>query len=372
MTFCIITHVIHTEKENQLFAYSPYVNEMNSWLKYVDEVIVVAPKEDFEPNPIHSIYKHSSLKFIEIDKFNLLSFFSFLKALFLIPKNCWLIFKAIQKADHTHIRCPGNMGLLACFVQIFFPRKKKTVKYAGNWDSKSKQPISYRIQKWILRNEFLTKNMQVLVYGEWENQTKNIKSFFTATYNDGEKTNVFPRELKNKIQFIFVGALTNGKRPFYALQIIEELIKKGINVSLFFYGEGIEKNNLQKYITENNLEKSISLKGNFDKDALKKVYQGSHFLILPSKSEGWPKVIAEAMFWGCLPIATPVSCVPNMLDLGNRGVLLNEDLAKDVSLLGQLIHEQEVYNLKVNSALKWSRNYTIDKFESEIIKLIQS
>ncbi len=371
MTFCIITHVIHSKKDKLYFAYSPYVNEMNSWIKHFDDVILVAPKENFEINPIHSSYQHTAINFIEINKFNLLTFSAFINSLFSIPKNCWHIFKAMQKADHIHLRCPGNVGLLACFVQILFPKKKKTTKYAGNWDPNSKQPLSYRIQKWILSNEFLTKNMQVLVYGDWQNQTKNIKSFFTATYYEIDKTNVFPRDFGNAIQFIFVGTLSTGKQPLYALQIIEKLIKNGRNANLSFYGEGIEKDNLQNYIAENNLEKFISLKGNINKEDLKIVYQNSHFLILPSKSEGWPKVIAEAMFWGCLPVATKVSCVPIMLDFGGRGVLLTENLTQDVSNLEQQIKDQTTYNLKVKLAIEWSRNYTIDKFESEIKKLIQ-
>ena len=77
--------------------------------------------------------------------------------------------------------------MLGCFIQILFPNKPKTAKYAGNWDPKSSQPTSYRIQKWILNNTILTKNMQALVYGEWEGNSKNIKPFFTATYQEKEK-----------------------------------------------------------------------------------------------------------------------------------------------------------------------------------------
>jgi len=73
------------------------------------------------------------------------------------------------QADYIHLRCPGNMGLEA-LVQMLFPNKPKTAKYAGNWNPKSKQPWSYRLQKWILSYTFLTQNMQVLVYGEWSNQ----------------------------------------------------------------------------------------------------------------------------------------------------------------------------------------------------------
>ena len=72
-------------------------------------------------------------------------------------------------------------------VQIFFPKKNKTAKYAGNWDPHSKQPWSYKLQRWILQNTFLTRNMTVLVYGEWPTMSSNCRSFFTATYRDSDK-----------------------------------------------------------------------------------------------------------------------------------------------------------------------------------------
>ncbi len=103
-----------------------------------------------------------------------------------IPIIIITIFKSCKKADHIHLRCPGNIGLLGCFVQIFFPKKIKTAKYAGNWDPQSKQPVSYKIQKFLLKNTILTKNMQTLVYGKWKNQSKNIKPFFTASFSDSE------------------------------------------------------------------------------------------------------------------------------------------------------------------------------------------
>ena len=126
MTFCIITHVIHTNKEDQYFAYAPYVNEMNIWLKHTDEVIVVAPLHHFEINAIHASYKHPHINWISLKSFNVLRFSQLLLSVFVVLQNVYFIIKAIRKSDHIHLRCPGNIGLLGCIVQIFFPKKKKT------------------------------------------------------------------------------------------------------------------------------------------------------------------------------------------------------------------------------------------------------
>ncbi|MBA0884733.1 glycosyltransferase [Flavobacterium undicola] len=373
MIFAIFTHVVHTNSNKQYFAYTPYVREMNIWLKYVDELIVVAPLENNKLTEIDSFYEHKNIDFRRISNFSLTTFKNTVSSIFKWPKIIFEIFKAMQRADHIHLRCPGNMGLLACIIQIFFPSKPKTAKYAGNWDSKSMQPWSYRLQKWILSNTFLTRNIKVLVYGDWENQSKNIKSFFTATYSEAEKEVIQKIiDINGKIKLIFVGSLVEGKNPMYAIQLLEQLLQTNPNVVLDIYGDGMLRLSLEKYIETNNWSHHIILHGNQNQEVLKKAYQESHFVVLPSKSEGWPKAIAEGMFWGCVPLATAVSCVPYMLDQGNRGVLLQMDLYKDAATINNLINNPMGFERKSKAALNWSRQYTLERFENEIQKLLQA
>nr|WP_288834363.1 glycosyltransferase [uncultured Flavobacterium sp.] len=372
MKFLIVTHVPHFVEKKQHYAYAPYVREMNIWIKQLDELIVVAPLENQKPTAIDSFYEHKSIDFRKVSNFNLTNLRNTITSIFKLPKIVLQIIVAMQQADHIHLRCPGNIGLLACIVQIFFPSKTKTAKYAGNWDPKSKQPWSYRLQKWILNNPFLTRNMQVLVYGDWENQSKNIKPFFTATYSEQEEAAISKTiNQQEKIRLLFVGTLVEGKNPMYAIRLVEQIFQKNQNIVLDIYGEGILKTVLEKYIEVNNLKEYVFLHGNQNQQVLKKAYQESHFVILPSKSEGWPKAIAEGMFWACVPIATAVSCVPYMLDQGNRGILLQMDLAKDVAKIIALINHPKDFQDKSKVALNWSRNYTLERFENEIQKLIQ-
>ena len=371
MNFVIITHVDHKRQDNQYFGYDPYIREMNIWLKFVDKLIVVAPAKNSIPTAIESFYKHDRIDFREIPSFSFINLKEIVFALSRFPIIIYRIFSAMKNADHIHLRCPGNMGLLACFVQILFPKKKKTAKYAGNWDPKAKQPWSYKLQKHILNNTFLTRNIQVLVYGEWKNQSKNIKPFFTASYSEYEKEIVQKTTFDSAIHFIFVGSLVSGKNPMYAVKLIHELIKENDKVTLNIYGEGSERKSLEEYIRNNDLGNSIVLHGNQDKETIKKAYQKSHFSILPSKSEGWPKAIAEGMFWGCVPIATKVSCVPFMLDSGNRGILLKMDLEADTQQVISILKERQNFDLKSKLAQKWSQKYTTDSFETEIKKLLK-
>jgi len=372
MIFCIITHVHHSKSSDNYFGYAPYINEMNIWIKNVDKVVIVAPLKNFKMSAIYQNYNHNNIEFIAVPDFSLTSFKTICKTILHLPKILFLIFKAIQKSDHIHLRCPGNMGLLGSIVQILFPEKSKTAKYAGNWDPNAKQPLSYRLQKHILSNTSLTKNIQVLVYGSWNGITKNIKPFFTATYYESDKVPIQDKNMQRPITFIFVGTLSVGKQPLYAVQLVEALIHKKHHIILELYGEGNQRSIIEAYITRKNLSSFITLKGNQSRDTLKESYQKSHFVILPSKSEGWPKAIAEGMFWGCIPIATKVSCVPYMLDYGRRGVLLSMHINTDVCEIEMLLHDQDKLEAKRQNAIAWSRDFTLDVFEAKVKQLIQT
>jgi glycosyltransferase involved in cell wall biosynthesis len=356
--------------DKQWFLYGPYEKEMQLWAKYANEIQFCCPVWKVDKKLLITNVSFPMLPAIELREFDVLTLKNALSAIPSILQNAVTIYRAMKSADHIHLRCPGNMALLASVVQIAFPKKKKTAKYAGNWDPNSKQPLSYRLQKWILSNTILTKNMQVLVYGEWPNQTKNIKSFFTATYSDSDKKEIKIRSLTDKIRFLFVGMLSEGKQPLYAAQLIKALIVNGYTIQLDYYGDGKMHNEIEKFIIDEDLKGKIIIQGNQSKETLEKAYQVSNFLVLPSKSEGWPKVVAEAMFWGCVPIVIPVSCVPYMLDYGNRGIVLQMNLEYDTKQIEKVLQDTSCYTKMALNGMEWSREFTTDKFQKEIKKLL--
>lgn len=354
-------------KKGRLFAYPPYVNEMDLWFEHFEFVSILSPNSypiDFDLKQIDQSISFIPVPFLQFSDFKR-SFQSVIRILPIL----YSLFTAMHKADHIHLRCPGNISLLGCIVQIFFPKKTKTAKYAGNWDPESKQPWSYRFQKWILSNTFLSRNIKVLSYGNWENQTSNIVPFFTASYSIKEvKTS--KRDYSKDLKFIFVGSLSPGKQPFFAIKMVEYLLRNGKNASLNIYGTGILREELQSYIDDSEFSHAFKLEGFSKKEQLKDIYLDSHFLILPSKSEGWPKAVAEAMFFGCIPIATPISCVPWMLANGKRGILIPDDLEIAAeTLLEKLSEKPELEKISVR-AQEWSQEYTLEKFKKEISKLL--
>ncbi len=368
MKFLIVTNAPTLQEKHKYVAYSPYVTEIDIWTKYVTKYKIASPntytqkllKQEFKKQPelvILPSLEYKSIKHV-------------CYSLYKTPQILFALYKAMKWADHIHLRCPGNIGLLGCLVQIAFPSKIKTAKYAGNWDPKAKQPISYVIQKKILSNTFLTKNMTVLVYGKWKKQTKNIKPFFTASFREEDKIEPKLKAYTKHIKFIFVGSLVKGKRPLFAIQIIEKLKRKGYKISLDIYGDGVLRTALQDYCNAKKLQDQVVLHGNVKANEIKEALKHTHFCILASKSEGWPKAIAEAMFFGVIPIATPVSCVPDMLNYGKRGILIPSKLDEAVSKIEVALKNEKLLQEIAFNAAHWSQNYTLNTFEKEISELL--
>jgi glycosyltransferase involved in cell wall biosynthesis len=367
MNFLVVSSAPIFIKNNIKESYLPFVNEMDIWFKYSEKVRVIAP-DNYPDKVLTKKFYRDDIYLYKIPLLDFRNYKSIFSSIFKFPLIIFQMFRAYLWADHIHLRCPGNVGLLGLFMAIFFPLKPKSVKYAGNWDPSSKQPLSYKFQKWLLNNHTLIKNKKVLVYGKWSNQPEYIKSFFTASFSEKERVNNLKGRME-PVRFIFCGSLVSGKNPLLAIEIVTHLHKKGYKIILDFYGDGPEKHNLETYINRYELKGQIKLHGNVNQKFLVEAYKKSHFCILPSESEGWPKAIAEGMFFGCVPIATKVSCVPWMLGEGKRGILV-DDKNQVVQKVEKLIQNIDIYNTMSEKARRWSQQYTLEKFEKAIVKFL--
>ena len=59
-----------------------------------------------------------------------------------------------------------------------------------------------------------------------------------------------------------------------------------------------------------------------------------------------------------------------MLDYGERGILIESDLNIAIDTIENQLNDDKRLKLMSNRASTWSQNYTLNAFESEIIKLL--
>ena len=123
-------------------------------------------------------------------------------------------------------------------------------------------------------------------------------------------------------QVLFAGGLYYIKGVQYLIQAMSEIIKQIDNLSLIIAGEGPLKNELQLLTKKFEIQDSVHFIGHVSKKILKDLYYSSSVVVLPSLSEGLPRVILEAMACARPVIATDVGGISELIKDGENGFLV--------------------------------------------------
>jgi glycosyltransferase involved in cell wall biosynthesis len=148
-----------------------------------------------------------------------------------------------------------------------------------------------------------------------------------------------------------------------------ERFSKNQNAKLVVFGEGEERLALEELIKELGLSDSITLKG-FIPEA-KKYLKAFDIFALPSRSEALPYTVLEAGLAGLPVIASRVGGIPEVIETGVSGALVepenNEELLSTLLLLSQDGSLRE----RLGSALKArvASDFSLSKMASATFQL---
>lgn len=170
-------------------------------------------------------------------------------------------------------------------------------------------------------------------------------------------------------KIIAVGRLIDVKGFDFLIKAVSLI--KTFEPRLLIIGEGVERNNLENLIIENELSNKVFLHG-FSNNPWKYMH-AADVLVLSSISEGSPNVIGEAMILGLPIIATTCSLgVVEMLENGQNGMLIKP---KDINALREGIEKlyfnksmQLIYKKKAKTySSKFDKRLIVPKYENILL-----
>ena len=115
--------------------------------------------------------------------------------------------------------------------------------------------------------------------------------------------------------------------------------------------------------------------GFLKKDDIVAIYTKCEFIVLPSRSEGFPKVIGEAMNFGCIPIVSDVSCISQYIQNSVNGFLTkpitSKEIIKNIQLAIKLNGNEKEKIKKYNYELaeKFTYEYYNHRIKNEIFEI---
>ncbi|MCP4351170.1 MAG: glycosyltransferase family 4 protein [Desulfobacterales bacterium] len=298
---------------------------------------------------------------------------------FNLLKSLKLFLKDILWADIIFYRLPslfvGPLGIIFSFF-----RKNVVFYIVGDLYTRN------RTEQTDLKS--VLKNIFVLLYDVIEQKT--AKRFYaTATGMELAQKHqcdiFFTSLIRNKhikyepkaidpenIKLLFIGRLDSNKSVDNLLRAVMLICNENINVQLFIIGSGTEEQRLKNLTNELKLGKQVQFAGSIPfGESLWQWFEKSDIFILPSYSEGIPKVLLEAMAFALPIIATRVGGVPWITDNGKAALLIepgSPDAIKKAVL--RLIKDDTLRKSLVQEGFKIAGQYTFEERLSHLVGIL--
>lgn len=125
------------------------------------------------------------------------------------------------------------------------------------------------------------------------------------------------------LRILFMSRLEKNKGIYETIDSFRIFLKRYPDSILHICGDGKEKNSILSYIN-NDLNRSILFEGFVSGKQKSEIFSKSHLFIFPSRREGMPNVILEAMAFGLPILTTPVGGIADFFDEGKMGFLLRQ------------------------------------------------
>jgi len=141
-------------------------------------------------------------------------------------------------------------------------------------------------------------------------------------------------------------------------------------VELAIVGNGAEFDRLQKLIAALGIGDQVKMVGDVQYEAGLEYFKWGHVLVLPSQSEGFPKVLAEAMCHGMVCIGTDSGLVPKMLE--GRGIVLGNVSAKSIAdAIEKISSDGERFQKMSQAGVEWASQYSIERLRDALQELME-
>jgi glycosyltransferase involved in cell wall biosynthesis len=366
MRLLIVSHTPHYSVNGSVVGWGSTVREIDRLAELFDEVVHLAPVHQGKPSLNDIPYTRENIRLVPVRAAGGTKLKEKLQIILRAPAWMRKIRGAMKAADAIHIRCPAGISLLALWIVLFRKRDKPVwVKYAGDWNPKAKPPLSYRIQRAILRKAW--RNVVVTVNGLWPHQPRQIVSFRNPSLTTREyqlaKQSAAEKSLASPVQLLFVGRLDRSKGVDRLLEIASVLKQDDQDFELFLVGDGPERETFEQFTVENGLTGSIKFVGWQPITEVQKYYRSAHLFVFPSTSEGWPKVLSEAMAHGAVPIVSAIGCIPRELQkIGCGKTMDQKDVVGFANTILFYMQNPDIWKAESLKAVEAGRVYTYNAY----------
>ena len=226
----------------------------------------------------------------------------------------------------------GGETLLLPMLTAKLLRKKVLLAFAGSsiQNLKSANDNLFKPLKILSRINCALSN-EIIVYSEKLIKELNLEKYRNKIciahehFLDFGKFKIRKQVDERENLVGYIGRLSEEKGVLNFVKAIPKVIKEKKDLEFLIGGDGPLRDEIEKYISKENLNDKVKLAGWIPHDELPDYLNELKLVVLPSYTEGLPNLMLEAMACGTPVLATPVGAIPDVIKGGETGFILENN-----------------------------------------------
>lgn len=298
--------------------------------------------------------------------------------------DCW---KKAKGFDAVYAQDPVSVGLPS-LVAARLRGKKFFIRVAGDyaWEQAAQrfgvkdtiddfQNNRYGLRVGLLRaiQRFVVGRADLVItpsnyfrklVGGWIKNSEKVKTIY-----NGIRYESVLSATRSLNTLVSIGRLVPWKGFEFLIRLMSD---PGLrDFTLRIIGDGPDRERLTSIVKELHLEGRVQLAWDVGRDVMLKDISNAGIFVLNTKFESFSFVVAEAMNAGAPIIATNIGSIPELIDSGKEGILVEPDNKEQIlAAIGKIKNDSDFRNAIVTAAHSKAQEFTIERTVDNLVKLI--
>ncbi|MGE0448376.1 MAG: glycosyltransferase [Vicinamibacterales bacterium] len=278
------------------------------------------------------------------------------------------ISREIRAADAVHAPIPGDVGSIGMLLALVH-RKPLFVRHCGNWFEP--RTAAEHVWRWFMERAAGGRNVMLATGGGADPPSSNrsLRWVFSTSLTRTE-LGAWARERQwpsGAVKLLIACRQDKPKGTDIVIDSLPSIRAAFPGATLDVAGDGPMLPRLKALAQERGVAEHVTFHGRVDHDAVLRLMQAADLFCYPtSASEGFPKVVLEALACGLPVLTTRVSVLPHLFERG-CGILLDsatpDTLASAVRLA---LADPDRYRAMSRAAVKTASAYSLEAWRDTI------
>lgn len=294
----------------------------------------------------------------------------------LIPwtlKHAVTLLREIGRADAVHVPIPSDVGTIAMLL-AFFMRKRLFVRHCGNWtDPRTKAEHFWR---WFMERTAGGRNVMLATGGAPTPPSRKnpaMRWIFSSSLWAEDFPESRERSVPNECPVLLIACRQEQRKGTgRVIEALPLIARRFPGVELRVVGDGPDLVLFRQSARGLGLDGKVTFTGKLGHaEVLKEMYAADLFVYPTSASEGFPKVVLEALANGLPVVTTDVSVLGELIP--GSGVILR-DLAPEAvadAVIGCLESDSNYEEMSAR-AVTVARAYSLERWRDTIGDLLRT